>query len=691
MGVAVALVAIWAGRANRVLAVIIAAVWFITCVMGYEFASQFEAFGIMSYAGYAFDPTFFFGSVVRIRHPWPTYILLGVVIVSAMVLFRHRPRTAGPGWILPASLVALIGLAFIPIDFEFAEWRQDNVIIANLASLIPLNAPAEKAQSPETIARLKSSFSPDLSGRLAQPTEPGSNVLLVLLESVSGAYLPSLAEEQGVISDVKMPMLDARANSFVSFKNFVDLQRQTNRGEYAILCGDYPKLASYTARMNEFAFAATRRCLPQILQDAGYRTAYMQPAPLAFMTKDAFMQNIGFADIFGYQSLPRAYSRTSWGVDDRAFFEQSVDKIRALHLSGKPWFATLLTSGTHHPFNVPDDFNPPGLDTHRQKAFAWLDQGLEAFLKELENEGILDNTLVIITSDESAGILFGNSARVRAISQNWGFAILQSPTMAKRQVGEIFSQSDIGLSILDYLGLADLAPHFVGRSMFRDYDKERSVYFSNTYLRRAGLLTTSGITLNCSESGRVCRAWQNWDQHPFGPNAKSTEVPGPLQEELAGAIAVSLEGSLQVQGDQLQSMQLIQPGDYSVPPKNRVSLFAGQFLTIPKDTLMEVDLSFEVLPGTAMARIGHDVVSSLGKIATFPTEEMQGGDKRTIHYTFAFADSYPRVELRLPVQNQSDTPIRIRFNRASMTLKSTQAERDQLSVIKDELEQAAER
>ncbi len=681
--------ALWAARFSRYLSAFIAAIWLIVCVIGYEFASQFDAVGILNYVGYAFDPTFFFGSALRIRHPWQTYSLLAVVTGLTLVLCWRPPAVIKPRRPVAAALAAGLVLVLVPESPEFAEWRQNNVLLVNLSAIADLNVPHAMAIDPEAGADIAPSFAPDLSGRLEQPTSGGGNVLLIVLESVSGAYLPSLADDQGVFSDIAMPLLDARANRTIAFQNFVTHQRQTNRGEYAMLCGDYPKLASHTARMSEFASVATRLCLPRILRDAGYGTAYVQAAPLGFMTKDAFMANIGYEDILGYQWFDKAYSRTGWGVDDRAFFERSLDEIRKLDAAERPWFATLLTSGTHHPLNVPDDFAPQGLSTDEQRAFAWLDAAVENFIGTLEGEGMLDNTLVVITSDESAGITRGENARVRAMSQNWGFAILQTPNGDHRFVETPFAQSDIALSILDYVELADRAPHFVGRSMLRSYDTDRTIFFSNTYQKRSGALTASGLVIRCAETGERCEAWEKTGPNLFGPGTEIIDVPDALHEQLNAAIALSLGDSVDARDEQTFSLRLVEPDVYSVPPKAHFAVFGGQYLTIRKNTQMDVDMAFEVLPGAAVARIHHDIITPARVVAEFPEVELKGGDSEILHYQYDFSQFLPNLEVRLIVENTSDEPLLIRMNKAVMSLRDKVVENDKSTIVEHHIVRAA--
>lgn len=64
---------------------------------------------------------------------------------------------------------------------------------------------------------------------------------------------------------------------------------------------------------------------------------------------------------------------------------------------------TLLTVGTHQPYSAPFEYMER-YDTPKQAAVAYLDDALGAFLDNLERQGVLKDTLVVVTSDESHGI-----------------------------------------------------------------------------------------------------------------------------------------------------------------------------------------------------------------------------------------------------------------------------------------------
>ncbi len=311
------------------------------------------AWGALVYASYEFTRT------MNALPPWQSIRYLGdatflggsAVVVSRPVLlalFLAAPLTAG-FWIAswkPARLLPLVsggaalGVAAFawPVNPAALAWRQTNVVAGNAADIVSstrtVDLPPLGREEQVTLDRL---FTADLGGADVVPALRGKpNVLLILLEGIAGTDLPTVAERHGHPGWSSMPELDAIGRKNIYLHTFITHQRGTNRGLYSSLCGDYPKLSAETAKMTEKAGGPDLDCLPAVLRRSGYETVYLQAAPLGFMLKDSFMPRAGFSQTLGGEQLSGGYARSNWGVDDRAFFERTRQKVRELRAGTSP-------------------------------------------------------------------------------------------------------------------------------------------------------------------------------------------------------------------------------------------------------------------------------------------------------------------------------------------------------------------
>jgi len=309
-------------RWGRPAAMVLVALWCLINFGNYEHIRELGSMARLTYAGYLADPTFLLGSGLAFSHP---IVFLLVVIVSCAVVWvsPQCPRfERSLLWVLVA--VVIFGAsAVVPRDRRLSEWRQTNVVAAQSSRLVA--AASGRADPKVTLHR---SVQADLGGESTIGLSPrASNVLLIILEGVSGAYLPSLRDRHGESNRISMPRLDEVAERGLSWSTFINHERQTNRGEYAILCGDYPKLVGGESKMTELIGAGRLDCLPAILRDFGYATAYLQAAPMSYMMKDQFMPQAGFEIAVGDSFFKNPYHQNQWGVDDLAFFEQSLGML----------------------------------------------------------------------------------------------------------------------------------------------------------------------------------------------------------------------------------------------------------------------------------------------------------------------------------------------------------------------------
>lgn len=235
----------------------------------------------------------------------------------------------------------------------------------------------------------ESAFNPP-APLMNQPAGAKLNVLVVYLEGVS----------QYSIMRGDMPFLENLAAKNFAFTRYFGNQTQTSNGLFTTLTSHLPNFLRKGSPWDDLTFddPAARTALPNLLAQKGYNTAFLQSAALKFMNKDKHLAQLGFDVIKGRGDWEYFYSANGWGIDDLSLFENGLDYIDSLD-PDKPWFVSLLTSGTHAPYNVPAEFEPQ--DTDRLRALKYADTAVKALMSGLQNRGLLQNTVVIITADES--------------------------------------------------------------------------------------------------------------------------------------------------------------------------------------------------------------------------------------------------------------------------------------------------
>nr|WP_256669786.1 LTA synthase family protein [Pseudomonas sp. BC115LW] len=458
---------------------------------------------------YLIDPQFLENSTGGgFAQPWLVATLCLGLVIWLITQWIGR-STAAPGlprgaWAAPLLLlIAHWGTQHLSPSEE-DQWRLFNLPHQLLAASIgDVQMRAEEWLEGDVVdvpPQMAGLTQLDLDGQklLAAPGR-ARNVLIIALEGIPGAYVG--VNRQALHSSYQenlMPNLSRWAERGINTPDYVLHSHQTIRGLYAMLCGDYDKLDNGTPKGVEMLTQNERNqaCLPAQLRKNGFATHYLQGAGLRFMAKDKIMPHIGFDATHGVEWFTNSnYLEFPWGKDDKAFFEGALDYVGQLKKQKEPWMLTLLTVGTHQPYSAPEDYLQR-YDTPKQAAVGYLDDALGQFLSALERQGILKDTLVVITSDESHGI-----EGVR-LASSWGFNLMLTPEqdqLPKVKSG-VYGHVDLSTSILDYFALP-VPSALSGRSLFRDYETGREIMsFTNDKLRYhdgQGTLTECDFQLLC--------------------------------------------------------------------------------------------------------------------------------------------------------------------------------------------------
>lgn len=600
---------------------------------------------------YVLDPVFLKSTLSGIS-PW---LLLVVFLAVATLgwLCRWLLQRSGPlpGFTPTAVLVAgglLLVLVLLP-QAPVSDWHRRNSVAHQLQNLW-LNVGGA-----QTVA-LQSSRHLLVSGAPATPSVllPGraKNVLLIVLEGLPGAYLPQVSAALSQPTPVELNHLSPWAARGLVVPQFVNHTRQTLRGLYAILCGDYPRLIGGTpkpARMLEYP-ASGDECLPRQLQNAGYQTAFFQAADLEFMSKGVFMPMIGFEQVTGQRSFEQSVAVTntgySWGPADAEFFQQVVPRLQQIDQRDSPWFVTLLTAGTHYPYGIDARPGATALD-NKMQAVAAADEAAADFLQKLSEQALLEDTLVIVTSDEAHGI------PGQALGANWGLFFVLAPDLEPAISDGLFGSVDIARSITDYLGL-DFA---WGESVFRQPPAARPLFFGHgTTIAMA----RDGLVHQCGKAGMLPGARLASNCGTLSPQGSALFSASyqqlPNRDHLA-SYATLVEGFLTIDAELLTAtgfnIPLASPG--RVPLRQGSSRFVGggNYLDIPPHSQLSFELELGYRgpePGVAQITLeGRDREDERDILPALVFPALVNGQRLNLNYAIAIGAGEKAAQFRLRV------------------------------------------
>ncbi len=327
------------------------------------------------------------------------------------------------------------------------------------------------------------------------------------------------AREVGAISrsSTLTPNFDKLAPEAILFTRFYANGVQTTRGALATLYSTYPRLSisSVQSSYNKIRLIG----LPHIFRGRGYQSVFMHNGSLTLENKDPFFLDHGFQEIHGVDDMRQRYSRApwlGWGIPDEYLMRYSVDWLKR---QDKPSFLTMFTVSNHHPWRCPPGFTPtvkPGADQYSrfQGSIEYSDKMLGLFTQLLQEEGLWENTVLVVLSDtgQPMGEHNDNYMEVRALYEEHIHipCLILAPGYLKQpaRIDAVASQVDLMPTLLDIFRISAVN-HCAGRSLKRQCPHSRA-FVNSPYNERflAGIESRHKLIY-----GFVSNDYQLYDLH----------------------------------------------------------------------------------------------------------------------------------------------------------------------------------
>lgn len=300
------------------------------------------------------------------------------------------------------------------------------------------------------------------------------NILFLILESVRHDVLGSYAATgSGALSDT--PHLDRIASQGWLVEKAYTTIPHTSKALVGIYCGTFPRFETDISEAVAGNLPLT--CLPHLLASAGYASAHFQTPPGSFEDRLTFLSNVGFEHRFTQESIEGGnWTKLGYlGVDDRAMVAPAVDWMRRQSQQGRPFFASMLTIATHHPYVSPGYIQPVHDARQAREAYVKAVRDTDAVVGEvftaLRKQGLLDNTLVVITGDHGEAFAEHGQIAHNGVGYEEGIRvplILHGPMLGKpRVVGGLRQHLDIMPTVLDAAGVR-VSGKLPGKSLLSD-------------------------------------------------------------------------------------------------------------------------------------------------------------------------------------------------------------------------------
>ena len=345
-------------------------------------------------------------TAVGIRIALWAFLGIAAPLILRLELRRRRwsfeRRAHGRARMLAASWLALAALVVMVLTprprTAMARSLGKNALIATVRTyLITLDSGAFKGYSP---ARLVSKAAlKEFASREDRP-----NVVVVILESTRYDKT-SLSGGEDVAST---PTLEALAREGLVAHRARATLPHTTKSLFSILCGRFPTMQK---RVVEVSSDLKVQCLPSMLREAGYWTIFFQSSWGTFEWRPRLVHRLGYEEFQAWEDI-QGQSLGYLASDDESLVAPFGKWLDEVTVGSTPFFATFLTSATHHPYRLSrrasklakaENLSRKTKEQRYLRLIEAEDRMLEGLLGELERRGLRDNTYVVVVGDHGEG------------------------------------------------------------------------------------------------------------------------------------------------------------------------------------------------------------------------------------------------------------------------------------------------
>lgn len=294
------------------------------------------------------------------------------------------------------------------------------------------------------------------------------NVVLFIVESLSSKYLGFFNGE------AKTPFLDSLFSQSLVYSNGFANANETVQGIPAIL-SSIPSWQDEPFIFSPYALNSITS-LASMLKKEGYQTSFFHGGFNGTMGFEPFCKLAGFDKYYGKKEYNNdADFDGDWGIWDEPFLQFQADKLIN---TGKPFFSTVLTLNTHHPFSIPgkyrEQFNQKGDPI--LPCIQYTDFAIRRFFEKIKHTDWYKNTLFVFTADHA----FQNTSKKDAhLSDYYRIPIVfHKPDGSLKGISpEIANQIDIMPSVLHLLNYP--SPYFaLGKNLFDESCNRFSISYN---------------------------------------------------------------------------------------------------------------------------------------------------------------------------------------------------------------------
>lgn len=380
------------------------------------------------------------------------YVLAGPTLLTLLLAGTWRPSDEDAE--RPSRTPLTVGLAAVLL---FCLSMMPSVTNAgNAFARDPLaNMVVNEVASTEVEATVSPGSLPT-DTRLVPTRKTGKrNVALIFLESTRARSTTAYNENLDTT-----PFMHTLSEEGLLAEKAYAVVPHTSKALVATACGFPPPLDTLKTESEPGIIPA--RCLPELLGEQGYQSAFFQSATKTFERRPQLVNNLGYDFFRAIEGMDKTgYQRANYfGYEDDIMLPSSREWLEENGDEG-PFMTTYLTVTPHHDYVVPKRYgqekysDDPDLNRYLNTV-RYQDFFLRNLIQQYKDLGLYDDTIFVILGDHGEGFgehgLQQHDNTIYQEGLHIPLLIHDPKNPEPRRVGENVSELDVLPTVADMLG-----------------------------------------------------------------------------------------------------------------------------------------------------------------------------------------------------------------------------------------------
>lgn len=345
----------------------------------------------------------------------PILALIGVLIANlfpVIVNRKHKPRWLSQiptGWVRPAParrialLSGVVVLAFLALS-TIPNFQGTTNFTRNRVVSITMDSISKKlADKPAGFVQPTAADIPEQTTLVPTSKTRKYNIVQIVLESERWKST-TLADPS---LDTTPAMADLAKTSLSATRAYTTMPH-TTKSLIGSNCGVAPPLDTSNSEAKPGGLAA--RCLPSLLDEQGYNSAFFQAATKDFENREKVVKGFGYKNFFPLESFSKKgfHKTNTLGYEDDIMVKPSLDWAKKQAAAKTPFTMEFMTLTAHSEYVMPKGFKTEHYtdDTSLNNylnGVRYQDRFVGKIIDGFKKAGLYDNTIFVVMADHGEG------------------------------------------------------------------------------------------------------------------------------------------------------------------------------------------------------------------------------------------------------------------------------------------------